>query len=155
MPKQELSVNHEPEKIKIHPYEHRTQYYETDQMGIIHQTHYMKWMEEARMDLMNQIGLGYKQMETLEIISPVLNVSIDYRSMIHFDETVIIEPRIIQYDGIRMDLEYIMTDKDTGEVRAVGRSSHCFLNRTGTHISLKRIYPELDTKFFEFKDAKA
>ena len=106
------------------------------------------------MDLMNQIGLGYKQMETLEIISPMLSISVDYRSMVHFDETVIITPRILKYDGIRMELEYVMTDKESGEVRAVAKSSHCFLNRTGAHISLKRIYPELDTKFFEFKDAE-
>ena len=115
MPKQELSLNHEPEKMEIRPYEHRTQYYETDQMGIIHQTHYMKWMEEARMNLMNQIGLGYKQMEALEIISPVLSVSIDYRSMVHFDEAVVIETRILKYDGIKMELEYIMSDKATGD----------------------------------------
>ena len=33
-----------------------------------------------------------------------------------------------------------------------GRSSHCFLNRSGKPISLKRSYPELDTKFFEMKE---
>ena len=38
--------------IKIRPYEHHAKYYETDQMGIIHHSNYIKWMEEARMDLM-------------------------------------------------------------------------------------------------------
>lgn len=151
MAKQELSVNHKAEKLELHPYEHHTKYYETDQMGIIHHTNYVKWMEEARMDLMDQIGLGYKQMEALEIISPVLSINVDFRSMVHFDDTVIIETKITKYDGIRMELEYVMLDKATGEVRATAKSSHCFLNRTGAHISLKRIYPELDTKFFEFK----
>ena len=46
--------------IKIRPYEHHAKYYETDQMGIIHHSNYIKWMEEARMDLMEQIGLSYK-----------------------------------------------------------------------------------------------
>lgn len=151
MAKQELSVNNKAERLELHPYEHHTKYYETDQMGIIHHTNYVKWMEEARMDLMDQIGLGYKQMEALEIISPVLSINVDYRSMVHFDDTVIIETKITKYDGIRMELEYVMMDKATGEVRATAKSSHCFLNRTGAHISLKRIYPELDTKFFEFK----
>ena len=41
--------------IKIRPYEHHAKYYETDQMGIIHHSNYIKWMEEARMDLMEQI----------------------------------------------------------------------------------------------------
>lgn len=151
MAKQELRVNNKADRLKLHPYEHHTKYYETDQMGIIHHTNYVKWLEEARMDLMDQIGLGYKQMEALEIMSPVLSVNIDYRSMAHFDDTVVIETKIKKYDGIRMDLEYVMRDKATGEIRATAGSSHCFLNRTGAHISLKRIYPELDTKFFEFK----
>ena len=42
-------------------------------MGIIHHSNYIKWMEEARMDLMEQIGLSYKEMEAMEIISPVLS----------------------------------------------------------------------------------
>ena len=52
-----------------------------------------------------------------------------------------------------MELEYRMTDKETGELRTTGRSAHCFLSRAGRPISLKRSYPELDTKFFEFTDA--
>ena len=153
MEKKELRLNHTRDPLVLQPYEHRTKYYETDQMGIIHHSNYVKWMEEARMDLMDQIGLGYKQMETLEIISPVLSISIDYRSMVHFDDTVVIETRILNYDGIKMEIAYTMMDKATGDVRATATSSHCFLNRTGAHISLKRIYPELDTRFFEFKES--
>ena len=122
--------------IKIRPYEHHAKYYETDQMGIIHHSNYIKWMEEARMDLMEQIGLSYKQMEEMEIISPVLSVSCEYHSMVHFDDTVVIETKITK----------------TGELRTTAKSSHCFLNRSGRPISLKRSYPEIDTKFFEFTD---
>ena len=44
-------------------YEHKTQYYETDQMGIIHHSNYIRWFEEARMDMMEQMGMGYAEME--------------------------------------------------------------------------------------------
>ncbi len=138
------------EHIKFHPYEHHAKYYETDQMGIIHHSNYIRWMEEARMDLMNQMGLSYKAMETMEIISPVLSIACEYHSMVHFDDTVVIETKMLKYTGIRMEVEYRMTDKETGELRATGKSSHCFLNRSGRPISLKRSYPELDTKFFEY-----
>ena len=60
--------------IKIRPYEHHAKYYETDQMGIIHHSNYIKWMEEARMDLMEQIGLSYKQMDHQSGIVGVLRV---------------------------------------------------------------------------------
>ena len=135
--------NENADEIKIRPYEHHAKYYETDQMGIIHHSNYIKWMEEARMDLMDQI----------EIISPVLSVSCEYHSMVHFDDTVVIETKITRYNGIKMDVEYRMTDKETGELRTTGKSSHCFLNRSGRPISLKRSYPEIDTKFFEYTDA--
>lgn len=145
----------EPAPLKIRPYEHHAKYYETDQMGIIHHSNYIKWMEEARMDLMEQIGLNYKQMEELEIISPVLTIQIEYRGMVKFDDTVVIEMHLTKYNGIKMEVEYRMFDKKTGELRTTAKSSHCFLDRTGKPISLKRSYPELDTKFFEMKDEES
>ena len=136
----------------MYSFEWTVQYYETDQMGIIHHSNYIKWMEEARLDLMDQIGLNYKQMEEMEIISPVLSISVEYHSMVHFDDTVVIQTKLVKYTGVKMEVEYIMTDKETGELRTTAYSSHCFLNRSGKPISLKRSYPELDTKFFEMKD---
>lgn len=148
----EIQVAGQQTGIKLRPYEHHTKYYETDQMGIIHHSNYVKWMEEARMDLMDQMGLSYKQMEEMEIISPVLSIAVEYHSMVHFDDTVVIQTKLVKYNGIKMEVEYVMTDKETGELRTTARSSHCFLNRSGKPISLKRSYPELDTKFFEMKE---
>ena len=58
---------------------------------------------------------------------------------------------LISYDGHEMEVAYRIYDKATGEDRAVARSVHCFINKSGIPISMKRAYPELDTKFFEFK----
>ena len=68
------------------------------------------------------------------------------------EDTVVIHTKLVKYNGIKMEVEYIMTDKETGELRTKARSSHCFLNKSGKPISLKRSYPEIDTKFFEFKE---
>ncbi|MBO5033395.1 MAG: acyl-CoA thioesterase [Lachnospiraceae bacterium] len=147
----EIQIKGGPESIRLHPYEHHTKYHETDQQGIIHHSNYIKWMEDARMNLMEQIGLGYKQMEALEIMSPVLSLSIEYRSVVKFDDTVVVDIHLVSYDGHKMEIAYRIYDKQTGEDRAVAKSRHCFVNKSGIPISLKRIYPELDTKFFEFQ----
>lgn len=147
----EIQVQGVPENIKIVPYEHHTKYHETDQQGIIHHSNYVKWMEDARMNLMEQLGLGYKQMETMEIMSPVLSMSVEFRSAVKFDDTVVIDTQLIAYDGYKMEIAYRIYDKKTGEDRAIAKSKHCFVNKSGMPISLKRVYPELDTKFFEFK----
>ena len=147
----EIQLQGAPESIKIVPYEHHTKHHETDQQGIIHHSNYINWMEDARMNLMEQIGLSYKQMETMEINSPVVSLSIEYRCDVKFDDTVVIDTKLLSYDGYNMEVAYRMFDKETGEDRAIAKSKHCFVNKSGMQISLKRKYPELDTKFFEMK----
>lgn len=56
-------------------YRRKAQYHETDQMGIIHHSNYVKWMEEARIDFMKELGFGYGEVEKRGIVSPVAGVS--------------------------------------------------------------------------------
>ena len=138
--------------MKFEIYEHKTQYYETDQMGIIHHANYLHWFEEARTDLMDQMGMGYDMMEDQGIICPVLSVHCEYKSMARYGETVQVMVNLKEYNGIRMTLEYTVLDKKTGQVRCVGESRHCFLTRDGKPVSLKRNYIEMDKAFREYSD---
>ncbi|MDE6365422.1 MAG: acyl-CoA thioesterase [Lachnospiraceae bacterium] len=131
----------------IKPYIHHAKYYETDQMGIVHHSNYIRWMEEARMDAMSQFGISYCNMEKSGLISPVVSVSCQYKAMVHFDDIVQIQVKVIKYNGVRLDFEYEMTDSRTGELRTKGKSTHCFLDSGGQVISLKRDYPEIDACF--------
>lgn len=133
----------------MEPYLHHAKYYETDQMGIIHHSNYIRWMEEARIDILTRYGISYKKMEENGIISPVLSVSCEYKSMVHFDDEVLISLKIIKYNGVKLELEYDMKDRKTGELRSIGKSTHCFLDTSGRPLSLKRINPEIDRKFTE------
>ncbi len=133
--------------MEIKPYEHKTQYYETDQMGIIHHSNYIRWFEEARVDLMDQLGMGYGVMEEQGVISPVLSIHCEYKSMTHFGDTVVILPLLKEYNGIKMTIEYTIMDKETGAVRCVGESRHCFLTKDGKPVSLKRNYLPMDEIF--------
>ncbi len=151
MAKQEIEIAGAKRQIKLTPFEHRTKYHETDQQGIIHTSNYMNWIEDARMHLMEQMGLSFKQMLDMEISSPIISHSIEYRSSAKFDETIVVDTKLLAYDGHTMEVAYRIYDKATGEDRAVARTTHCFINKSGASISMKRAYPEIDTKFFEFK----
>ena len=50
---------------------HKVQYYETDMMGVTHHANYLHWMEEARIDLMDQMGFPYRRLEAEGVLSPV------------------------------------------------------------------------------------
>lgn len=66
------------------PYLRKVQYYETDRMGITHHANYVRWMEEARIDFMEQLGFQYLQMEAQGVVSPVKKIECEYRSPCSF-----------------------------------------------------------------------
>ena len=53
------------------PYQHTVQYYETDRMGITHHSNYIRWMEEARVDFLAQLGWNLERLEAMGAVSPV------------------------------------------------------------------------------------
>jgi acyl-CoA thioester hydrolase len=128
---------------ELKPYFHLAKYYETDQMAVIHHSNYIRWFEEARVDFLEQIGLGYDKIEAAGVYSPVLGITCEYKSSVRFNETVMIVAKLMFFNGIKMTIEYQVLDADTKQVRAIGESKHCFITKDYKPASLKRDYKEM------------
>ena len=89
----------------------------------------------------------YRKMEEDGVVSPVVSVSCQYKSMVHFGDTVLIALKIEKYNGVKLSLSYRVTDKESGELRMTGNSEHCFMDRGGHLVSLKNVYPDYDKAF--------
>lgn len=137
--------------MEIKPYEHKVQYYETDKMGIVHHSNYIRWFEEARVDFLDQVGLGYEKMEKDGVISPVVGVDCRFRNMTRFGETVLLYIRIEKFNGIRLVAAYEVREKETGEIRCTGTSTHCYLNEAGKPVNLKITCPDYYAVYQEAK----
>jgi len=131
--------------MEIKAYEHKVQYYETDQMGVVHHSNYIRWFEEARVDFLDKIGLSYEKMEKKGYISPVISISCEYKTMCRFGDKVRIFLKLKNFSGVRFTFSYEISDVVTNELRVIGESGHCFIDRAGKVISLKKENPE----FFE------
>lgn len=124
------------------PYIHKVQYYETDKMGITHHSNYIRWMEEARADWMEQVGFSYTKMEEMGVFSPVVNIECNFVNTTTFNDEVEIEVKMIAYTGVRLVVEYIM--KKQGNIVLTGKSTHCFLNSNYRPARLKQVCPQFD-----------
>ena len=131
-------------------YKRQANYYETDQMGIIHHSNYVRWFEEARMNFMDEIGFPYAKVEELGIIVPVLSVNCQFRTMVKFGDTVDIYTKITKFTGLKMNIEYRGVDHATGVIRCTGESSHAFLDKEYKPIRMKRDYPDLYEMFMNY-----
>lgn len=118
-------------------------YYETDQMGIVHHSNYIRWFEEARVEWLEQAEYPYGRMEQEGIISPVLGVECEYVSMVHFGETVIIDVEVEDFKSVKYSFRYVVKDAESGVIRCKGRTRHCFLTRDGKPLPIKKQFPKL------------
>ncbi len=123
-------------------YKHKVHYYETDQMGVVHHSNYIRWMEEARVHYFKQVGLAGVLDESNGVICPVINVNCDYKKMTRFDEEITVRVKLTSYKGVRMRLHYDMFNSN-GDLCTQGDSAHTLLDGAGIPVRLKRDNPAL------------
>ena len=119
---------------------HRVQYYETDMMGVTHHANYLHWMEEARIDLMDQMGFPYRRMEAEGVLSPVKSLQANYLKPCTFGDEVEISAGIRDFNGVVITITYDM--RVNGEQVFTGTSEHVFLDLEGKFVRIKRVMPE-------------
>ena len=124
-------------------YTHKVHYYETDRMGITHHSNYIRWMEEARIDFLKQLGWDYARLEKEGIISPTVEVSCKYKRSTTFSDDVFIIVKIREFKGVKLILDYSMKNAE-GAVVAECESVHCFISKEGKPIRLAKEFPEFN-----------
>lgn len=127
-------------------YLHKVQYYETDKMGITHHSNYIRWMEEARIDFLSQIGISYAKLESEGIISPVLAVNCRYKRSTTFSDTISIDVKVKEFKGVRLVLEYTMKNAADDSLVLTGTTEHCFLNMESRPVNMKKEFPAIYQK---------
>ncbi|MBV7391208.1 acyl-CoA thioesterase [Enterococcus sp. ALS3] len=126
-------------------------YYETDKMGIIHHSNYIRWFEEARVDVLTFLGYPFEKIEEMGIMVPVLGVSCTYKEMVYFGDEIIIQPYVSKYTGTRLNFEYQISKND--KLVTTGTSQHCFMSyETNRLVQLKKSQPELHQLFETYFD---
>jgi len=136
-------ISNTNEGIEIRPLTRTAKYYETDQMAVVHHSNYIRWFEEARVDYLEQIGLGYDTIEAAGVYSPVLGITCEYKSAVRFNEKVLVIAELIFFNGIKMKLEYTVLDAISKKVRVTGTSDHCFVTTDFRPTSLKKEHKDM------------
>lgn len=128
-------------------YERKINYYETDRMGVVHHSNYIRFLEEARCNWLESIGLPFATLEENGITIPVLAVNCEYKHHVTFNDVIIIEMVVKEYTGVRMTVQYKIINKNTGDIVLVGETKHCFTNKNLRPINLKKFNKEFSNKF--------
>jgi acyl-CoA thioester hydrolase len=107
----------------------RTRFAETDAMGIIHHAAYLPYLEEARVAYLRAIGHPYDEVRRDGVDFAVLEVSVQYRHPLRFDDEVDVHLRLGAVKRTTFQLAYLLTV--AGDVRASAVTVHGSVNAAG------------------------
>jgi len=128
-------------------YERKINYYETDKMGIVHHSNFIRFLEEARCRWLESIDMPFYVMEENGVTIPVLGVNCTYKNHVTFGDTILIKPYVKEYSGVRMTIGYEVTEKETGKTVIIAETKHCFTDKSLKPINLKKVAPHFSEKY--------
>lgn len=124
-------------------FERKVNYYETDRMGIVHHSNYIRYLEEARCYFLEILNIPYSKFEDEGIMIPVLNVNCSYKNHVTFNDVILIKVFIKEFNGVKMTIGYNVVDKKNNNPVLIAETKHCFTNNNLRPISLKKYNIEI------------
>ena len=122
-------------------------YYETDKMGIVHHSNYIRFLEEARCAWLDSIDLNMAKVESLGLRIPTIEVHCKYKTGVTNDDKIIIELMVESFNGVRMKIKYKIVNAANDALVMEAYTEHCFTNVEGRPLNVKRFNEEVYEKF--------
>ncbi len=120
----------------------RVRFAETDAMGIVHHSRYLPIMEEARVAYLRHIGHPYQSIRDEGLDMAVLEVSLQYRQPMRFDEVVDVHVALSKVDRATFQMAYVLAVE--GDVRATAVTAHGCITSDGRPTRLPAWLRQLD-----------
>lgn len=109
----------------------KVRYAETDQMGFVHHGNYAQYLEIARLEWLEQLGISYKWMEENGMMLPVHNLNTTFKKSALFDDRLKIVTSLRNIPTVRIVFDYKVYNQKE-ELLTVASTELIFINtKTG------------------------
>jgi acyl-CoA thioester hydrolase len=127
-------------------YERKVNYYETDRMGIVHHSNYARYLEEARIELMDYYGLPYPYLEERGYMIPVLELHSRFLESVKYGDTIRIVVNIDNVTSAKFVFSYRIYDEDMKVLKHTAGSTHCLLDSSYRPVAIKKLPEDIREK---------
>ena len=125
-------------------FKRQVNYYETDRMGVVHHSNYLRYLEEARYVWMEEMGLPYPEFEKQGVIIPCTTATESFLGFLRYGDTFSVHMEMYKFTGLRMLFRYEVYNETTGELALKAETIHYTTSREDYKpTSIKRSHPEL------------
>lgn len=96
-----------------HSFEQKVYYADTDAYGVVWHGTYLRWLEIGRVELCEMMGYSLTELQEKNIVLPVVNVNVRYKSSAKLNDTFIVETTIQKYNSLSVTFSQRIADKKT------------------------------------------
>ena len=75
-------------------------------MGVVYHGNYAQYLEIARIDWLDALGISYKKMEEEGVMLPVYELKIKFKKSAKFDDVLTIMTQLKEKPGVRIEFKY-------------------------------------------------
>lgn len=130
-----------------HTFEQKVFYSDTDAYGVVWHGSYLRWLEMGRVELCDMMGLNITDlMQNHDIVLPVVNMNVKYKSSAKLEDLMIIETEISEFKGFTVTFKQSIKSKVTGKTFIEADFVVAAINNDG---KLYRKMPEILANAFD------
>ncbi len=90
-------------------------FYDVDSMRVVWHGHYIKYIEDARCELLDKLAYNYLAMEDSGYIWPIVDMRLKYVASAKFGNTIRVFAHLLEYES-RMKIEYEIYDLASNKI---------------------------------------
>lgn len=120
----------------------RVIYADTDAMGIVYHTNYIKWFEVGRNEYLRELGYPYSRLESEKLWLPVASVECVYKAPARYDDRLEIMAWMRELKGASLTMGYEIRNAETGELLVTGSTRHAITDDQMKPVRFKTYNPE-------------
>lgn len=95
--------------------EQKVYYSDTDAYGVVWHGAYLRWLEMGRVELCENMGYTLIELEAQNIVLPVININVRYKSSAKINDEMIIETFVQKFNSLSVTFEQKIFNKNTGK----------------------------------------
>jgi acyl-CoA thioester hydrolase len=84
----------------------QVRYDEVDKMGYVYHGNYAKYYHISRTELLRKVGICDRELESQNIILPVIEMNIRYIKPVYYDDFITIKTKLLELPETRMKFQH-------------------------------------------------
>lgn len=127
----------------------RVRFVDTDMMGVVHHSNFLKWFETARVTYLREAGVDLWDLMNDGYSFPISDVRCAYKVPAKYDDCLEICIKMLEVSKVKMVFSYQVRRQNDNELLAEGYTVNIFTNDKGRVTRLPGKYYDALKNFFD------